>query len=56
MAQLAQADMTPADKQAYKKRLDDGFALHERGRESQDRSLMKEAVKILDDIKADIEK
>jgi len=56
MAKVAKLDMTPAKKAVYKKRLDDGFALHERGRSSKNRSQMKEAVKLLDDIKIEIGK
>lgn len=56
MAQVAELNMTPVDKEAYKQKLEAGFALHERGRAAQDIDLMKEAVKLLDDIKIDIAK
>ncbi len=49
-------DLPASDKEKYKKTLDDGFALHERGRTSKNRDMMREAVGILDDIKIKIAK
>jgi hypothetical protein len=43
-----------AQKQEYKKMLDEGEALHRRGHELNDAALRKESLKILDDIKAKI--
>ena len=54
IAQVAQADLPASQKNEYKKVLEDGFALHERGRAQKNRDLMKEAVGILDGIKAKI--
>ena len=51
IGQLAQLDLPAAQKEEYKKVLEDGFALHERGRTTKNRDLMKEAVGILDGIK-----
>ena len=56
MKQLAMMDMKPAAKKAYKKRLHDGFAIHERGHASKNKRMMKEAVGILDQIKLEIMK
>lgn len=56
MEQLAKADMTPADKETYKKKLDEGWATHERAKTNSDRTLMRESVKLLDDIKLKMSK
>ena len=55
MKQVSQADMTPVKKTAYQRRLKEGFALHERGRSAKNGDLMKKAVKLLDDIKIEID-
>ena len=54
ISKVGQLDMTSVKKAAYKKRLDDGFALHELGRASKNRSQMTEAVKLLDQIKLEL--
>ena len=56
ISQLAQSDLPAAQKQEYMKVLEDGRALHERGRAEKNRALMKEAVGILDGIKVKIGK
>lgn len=53
-AQLAQADMTPAEKAALTKKLDAGWALHQQGHREIDPKKMKESIEILDAIKAKI--
>ena len=54
IGKLSKVEMPATEKAAYKKKLEDGFALHERGRVGKDRSLMKQAVDILDGIKVEI--
>ncbi len=54
--QLAQSDLSAADKEALAKRLQEGEALHRRGHELDNIDLMKESLKVLDDIKAKIAK
>ncbi len=56
MSRLAEADLPDADKQDYKKALDDGWVIHQRGKTQDDRDLMKQSVEILDEIKAKIGK
>ena len=56
MNKLTAVDLPVAEKAAYRKSLDAGWALHKQGRAEKNRSLMKEAVKMLDDIKTKIEK
>ena len=52
--QLAKSGLQEAQKQEYKKMLDEGEALHRRGHELNDAALRKESLKILDDMKAKI--
>ena len=54
MEQLANADLTVTDKETYLKRLEEGWAIHQRGKANSDRTLMIQSVKILDDIKAKV--
>ncbi len=54
--QLAQTGLPASQKEVFKKVLEDGFALHERGREAKNRDMMREAVGILDKIKVKIAK
>jgi hypothetical protein len=56
MSRLTKADLPDADKQAYKKALDDGWVIHQRGKKQSNRDLMRQSVKILDEIKAKISK
>ena len=56
MSRLAEVDLPDADKQAYKKALDDGWVIHQRGQEQSNRDLMKQSVAILDEIKTKISK
>ena len=56
LGQLAQTDLPATQKNEYKKVLEDGFALHERGRIAKNRDMMREAVGILDKIKIEIAK
>ena len=44
IGQLAQSDLPASRKEQYKKTLEDGFALHERGRAQKNRDMMREAV------------
>ena len=55
-AQLAQSNLSAADKEALSKRLQEGDAIHRRGHERDNKDLMLESLKILDDIKAKIAK
>jgi hypothetical protein len=50
-AQLAKADLPTAEKATYEKKLDDGWALHERGHHENDMELRKKSLEILDEIK-----
>jgi len=54
--QLAQASIAAAAKDALTNRLDAGDVLHRRGHEIDSIELMKESLKILDEIKAQIAK
>ena len=54
MERVAKADMPATEKQAYQKRLDEGWALHKRGQKMINPALMIESVKMLDKIKADL--
>ena len=56
MNKLTTVDLPVGEKAAYKKSLDAGWALHKQGRAEKNRALMKESVRILDDIKAKIGK
>ncbi len=56
IAQVAQMDLPASQKDEYSKVLEDGFALHERGRTAKNRDMMREAVGILDGIKIKIAK
>lgn len=53
-AQLAKSNLPQAQKEEYKKKLEQGEALHRRGHELNDAALRRESLKILDDIKAKI--
>ena len=55
MSRLSEAVLPEADKQAYKKALDEGWVIHQRGKEQDSSDLMKQSVKILDEIKAKIQ-
>ena len=55
-AQLAQSQLSAADKAALAKRLDSGEAMHRRGHQIDSKDLMKESLTILDEIKAKIAK
>lgn len=55
-AQLAESDLLPAQKEEFKKKLEEGEALHRRGHELNDAALRQESLKILDDIRAKIAK
>ena len=50
-AQLAQLDLSAADKAAYAGALEEGAALHQRGHDVDSQALRLESLKILDDIK-----
>jgi hypothetical protein len=56
MEQVAKADMLAEEKKAYQKKLDEGWAVHNRGRMMGDPALMLESVKMLDKIKANLDK
>lgn len=56
IGQLAKSEMPAEQKQSYKQKLDEGWALHEKGRTEKNRALMIDAVKMLDEIKALIKK
>ena len=49
-------DLPASQKEEYSKVLEDGFALHERGRTAKNLDMMREAVGILDGIKIKIAK
>ena len=52
--QLAQSDLSAADKEVLAKSLQAGEAIHRRGHELDSQELRQESLKILDDIKAKI--
>ena len=51
---LAESNMTPAEKDALARRLNEGEAIHRRGHELDSQELRQESLKILDEIKAKI--
>ena len=53
-AQIAKADLTPAEKDTMSRRLDEGWALHHRGHGELDAKLRRQSLEILDAIKARI--
>jgi len=53
-AQLAQSKLSAADKEELSKRLQEGDAIHRRGHERDNKDIMLESLKILDEIKAKI--
>ena len=53
-AQLAKANLDPAEREALSKELEKGWALHQRGHQEIDPTLMRESVEILDAIKVKI--
>lgn len=54
--QLAQSNLSTADKETLANRLQAGDAIHRRGHELDSMDLMKESLKILDEIKDKIAK
>ncbi len=53
-ARLAMADLPAADKAAYGKKLEEGWALHESGHHGDNKELRKKSLKILDEIKVKV--
>ena len=51
---LAETNMSPAEKDALARRLNEGEAIHRRGHELDSQDLRQESLKILDEIKAKI--
>ena len=56
IAQLERSEIPAKQKQSYRQKLDEGWVIHEKGRAEQKRSLMRESTKMLDEIKALINK
>ena len=50
-AQLAKAGIPAAEKATYEKKLQEGWAHHEKGHKQDDRELRKKSLEILDQIK-----
>lgn len=53
-AQLAMAEISDAEREAYGERLQEGIALHEQGHELDDMELRQRSLEILDGLKVDL--